>query len=172
MTGKPGCPCAGIIVSSAVWTMWSGRHSRVFPVLTPTGGCSLLWWPLCACASPAGAQAATASGRSSQAVVKISKSTECEWHTFFARASEIHFYPFRPKEFFHPLKISVAFLCDYCTGDCFILFPNSDFSIVSYLIWRNQLPLLFTYYDSFSLYCQTITLFFTSYSLIHKLILR
>lgn len=88
---------------------------------------------VCLC-QPPGAQAATASGRNSQAVVKISKSTECEGHMFFARASEIHFYPFKPKEFFHPLKISMAFLCDYCTGDCFILFPNSDFSIVSYLI--------------------------------------
>lgn len=116
-------------------------------------------------------------GAKSHAVMKTSKLTECEGHTlFFAWALDIHFYPFRPKGFFTlwrfhllffvitALVIASFYFQTLCRLWPFLLSP----------IWYEGVNshFLFTCYDNFNLYCQTITLFFNPYSLIHKPILR
>lgn len=95
---------------------------------------------------------------------------------FFAWASEIHFYSFRPKGFFTLWRLLCLFfvitalvIASFCFQTLCKLWP-----FLLSPIWYEEVNslFLFTYYDNFSLYCQTITLFFTPYSLIHKLILR
>lgn len=176
VTGKPGCPCAGIIVSSAVLTMWSTTHSRVFPVLTTTlqVTVSLLWWPLCASVSPTAAQAGFAPGSQQPSCCENSKSTECEGHMLFCLGFRNTILLLQTQGGFFTLwgfhwlffVITALVIASFCFQTLCKLWP---FLLSPVRYEEVHCNFLFTYYDNFNLYCQTITLFFTPCSLIHKL---
>lgn len=103
----------------------------------------------------------------SQAAVKTSKSTECEGHMLFlpglqTQGSFFTLWGFHWL-FFVITALVIASFCfqTLCKLWPFLLCPVGYEEVNSHF--------LFTCYDNFNLYCQTITLFFTLCSLIHKL---